>query len=264
MILATWNINSIRRREGLLLDWLGDEKPDLVALQETKCLDEQFPKAGIEDLGYSVFCHGQKGFNGVALLSRHRPDEVSTGLAAWGWESNEARFIELLLAIPPFESVRIACLYAPNGNPLPGPKFLNKIAFMKALHAYTHAHLKAGENLILLGDFNVIPEDIDCYDPEAWKDDALRHPQTLDSFFALKNEGLVDALAMSGLSGSYTFWDYQRGAWQRNHGIRIDHFLLSARPADLLRQTFIDRSMRGAENPSDHVPVRARFEKFQA
>lgn len=254
MNIATWNVNSVRQRTEHILRYLKDVNPDVLCLQELKCVDEAFPLLEIEALGYNVAVHGQKALNGVAILSK-RPFEVTRGLAG---DPNDAhaRYIEAV--IPDGTGIiRVASLYLPNGNPPLSDKYAYKLAWMDRLHAQARRPLALEEPIILAGDYNVIPEPRDCYDPTAWSGDALFLPQTRQKFHALINLGYTDALrATTDAAGLYTFWDYQAGAWQRNKGIRIDHLLLSPLAADRLMKVTIDKERRGEDKPSDHVPVR--------
>jgi exodeoxyribonuclease-3 len=258
MRIATWNVNSVRQRLDHLLTWLNDCSPDIVCLQEIKCVDEAFPREPIEALGYNVVTHGQKTFNGVALLSKHPLDEATPRLG--GDEDDvHARFLEGVVSLK-HGVVRVACLYLPNGNPVDTEKYPYKLKWMQRLFDYTKERLKTEEPLILAGDFNVIPAAADVHNPPAWVDDALFRPQTRESFQALLGLGLTDALrASTDAAGQYTFWDYQAGAWQKNWGIRIDHLLLSPQAADRLTGVGIDKHVRSWEKPSDHVPVWADF-----
>jgi exodeoxyribonuclease-3 len=254
LIIATWNVNSVRQRLPHLLDYLRERSPDALCLQEIKCVDEAFPRAEIEDLGYNVATHGQKGFNGVAILAK-RPFEVERGLPG-DTSDEQSRYLE---AVIPFEggALRLACIYLPNGNPAPGEKYDYKLAFMERLIRHARGLLALEEPLALAGDFNVIPEPRDAAHPEQWTHDALYLPETRAKFRELVALGFTDALrAVSDEAGLYTFWDYQAGGWQRNNGIRIDHVLLSPQAADRLMNVAIDKEMRGREKASDHVPVR--------
>ena len=254
MRIATWNVNSVRQRLDHLLLYLREAAPDVLCLQEIKCVDEAFPRAEVEALGYNVYTHGQKTFNGVALLSK-QPAEVSTRLP--GDEGDEqARYIEAV--VPCGETiVRVASIYLPNGNPPLTDKYAYKLAWMDRLIARARELLKLEECFVLAGDYNVIPEARDAKDIAAWTGDALYLPPTRERFRELLNLGLTDALrATTDDGGLYTFWDYQAGAWQRNNGIRIDHLLLSPQAADRLRSVTIDRHMRALDKPSDHVPIR--------
>ncbi len=254
MRIATWNINGIKARIDNLLHWLEEAKPDVVGLQEIKSVDEAFPAAPIEALGYNVATHGQKGFNGVAILSKRPLDDVTRGLPG-GDDDSHARFIAA--TIPADEGVvRFACAYMPNGNPIGGEKFAYKLAWLERLQRWAAAELETEVPLVIGGDYNVIPEEIDAKYPGNWVTDALFQPQTRAAYRALMALGLTDAVrAVDDGGGIYTFWDYQAGAWQKNNGIRIDHMLLSAEATDRLRQAGIDRHVRSWEKPSDHVPV---------
>jgi len=252
--IATWNVNSIKQRLDSALTWLAERKPDVVCLQETKCVDEAFPREGFEALGYNVAVHGQKTFNGVALLSKFAFDEVSSGLPG-DHTDDHARFIEAVISTSQ-GAMRVASIYLPNGNPPATDKYSYKIGWMKRLAAYADERLELEEPLILAGDYNVIPAAADARNPQAWLSDALFLPRTRSEFRALINLGLTDAVrAASDEAGLYTFWDYQAGAWQKNNGIRIDHVLLSPAAADRLIDVGIDRYVRSWEKPSDHVPV---------
>jgi exodeoxyribonuclease-3 len=253
MKIATFNINGVKARLPALLDWLAEARPDVVALQEIKSTDEAFPRAEIEDAGYNVATHGQKGFNGVALLSRLPLEDVARGLP--GDDGDEqARWIEA--TVVGTRAVRVCGPYLPNGNPAPGPKYDYKLGWMERLHARAAALLAAEEAAVIAGDCNVIPQEEDCYDRKAWELDALFLPPTREAFRRIVNLGLTDALrAVDPAPGIYTFWDYQAGAWQKNHGIRIDHMLLTPQAADRLVACGIDKQVRSREKPSDHVPV---------
>lgn len=255
MRIATWNVNSIKTRLEHLLSWLADTKPDVVCLQEIKTVDANFPAERIEDAGYAVAVHGQKTYNGVALLARHPMEDVTVRLP--GDETDEqARYIEALIAPKDAEPVRVASLYLPNGNPVPGPKYDYKLAWMERLANRTADLMCTEEGFVLAGDYNVIPHARDVHAPAAWAEDALFRPQTRHAYQALLNLGLTDAYrTCHGEGGQYSFWDYQGGAWPKNHGIRIDHLLLSPQTADRLEGAGIDRFTRGWEKPSDHVPV---------
>jgi exodeoxyribonuclease-3 len=254
MRIATWNVNSIKQRMENTLAWLAAREPDIVCLQEIKCTDEAFPRLEFEAAGYNVAVLGQKAFNGVALLSRFPFDEVAPGLIGDG-DDVQARFLEAVVSTKS-GVVRVATLYLPNGNPPGTEKYTYKINWMNRLLAYTHERLMLEEPLILAGDYNVIPTPADVHNPAAWVGDALFLPQTRERFRALLNLGLTDAMrALSDAPGLYTFWDYQAGAWQKNHGLRIDHLLLSPQAADRLVTGGIDKHVRAWERPSDHVPV---------
>jgi exodeoxyribonuclease III len=251
--IATWNVNSIRQRTEQLVRYLRDSKPDVLCLQELKCLDAQFPHAEVEAEGYNCAVHGQKGFNGVAILSK-APNEAAPGLPG-DPNDEQARYIEAV--IPWAERiVRVASIYLPNGNPPQTEKYTYKLAFMDRLIGHAKELLALEEPLVLAGDYNVIPTPNDCADPAAWEGDALFLPGTRARFRCLLNLGLTDALrATTDGPSLYTFWDYQSAAWQRNKGIRIDHLLLSPLALDRLAGVAIDRARRGEDKPSDHVPV---------
>jgi exodeoxyribonuclease-3 len=254
MRIATWNVNSIRQRMDSLVAWLAERQPDIVCLQEIKCVDDAFPREPLEALGYNIAVHGQKTFNGVALLSKFPFDEVAPGLI--GDEADvQARFLEALISTKT-GVVRVACLYLPNGNPAPGDKYDYKLKWMDRLLKFAHERLKLEEPFVLAGDYNVIPAAADAKRPEAWVNDALFLPQTREKFRSLINLGLTDAVrASSDAADLYTFWDYQAGSWQKNDGIRIDHLLLSPQAADRLTGAGIDKHVRSWDKPSDHVPV---------
>ncbi|KXF77767.1 exodeoxyribonuclease III [Paramesorhizobium deserti] len=254
MKIATWNINGIKARIDNLLPWLKESDPDVVCLQEIKSVDEQFPRLEIEALGYHVETHGQKGFNGVAILSKNTPDDVSRGLP--GEETDEqARFIEAVFSRAT-GVVRVVSLYLPNGNPVNTEKYLYKLAWMERLERWTERRLALEEPLVLAGDYNVIPQPEDAKQPENWLNDALFLPATRQAFRRLENLGLSDAIrSVSDAPGLYSFWDYQAGAWQKNNGIRIDHLMLSPEAAGHLVSASIEKHVRAWEKPSDHVPV---------
>jgi exodeoxyribonuclease III len=254
MRIATWNVNSIKQRIDSARTWLAERQPDIVCLQETKCVDDAFPRIEFESLGYNVAVHGQKTFNGVALLSKFPFDEVRNGLPGDD-QDDHARFIEGVVSTSK-GALRVASIYLPNGNPPDTEKYTYKIGWMKRLAAYARERLSLEEPLIMAGDYNVIPTAADARNPQAWTGDALFLPKTRDQFRTLINLGLTDAVrATSDDPGLYTFWDYQAGAWQKNNGIRIDHVLLSPLAADRLSGVGIDRHVRTWEKPSDHVPV---------
>ncbi|OHC54617.1 MAG: exodeoxyribonuclease III [Rhodobacterales bacterium RIFCSPHIGHO2_02_FULL_62_130] len=253
MKIATFNINGIKARIEALPAWLTAAQPDVVCLQEIKSVDEGFPRGLFEDMGYRVETHGQKSFNGVAILSKLPLEDVTRGLA--GDDSDEqARWIEA--TVIGTRAVRVCGLYLPNGNPAPGPKYDYKLAWMERMRARVIELLATEEPLVFCGDYNVIPQAMDAAKPEVWLNDALYLPQSREAFRRLLHLGLTDAFrARNPSPGQYTFWDYQAGAWERNNGIRIDHHLLSAQAADLLRDVQIDKQVRAGDKPSDHVPI---------
>jgi exodeoxyribonuclease-3 len=252
--IATWNINGVKARLDTTLAWLEEARPDVACLQEIKSVDEGFPRAAFEDLGYHVETHGQKGFNGVAILSRSPATEVMRGLP--GDDGDEqARYIEARIETDG-RPLRVGCLYLPNGNPFGSEKFPYKLGWMERLLRHARLRLEDEERFVLLGDYNVIPEPRDARNPENWTGDALFQPESRCAFRSLLALGLTDAVrATNQADGIYTFWDYQAGAWQKNNGIRIDHVLLSPEAVDCLEGVGIDAHVRGWEKPSDHVPV---------
>ncbi len=253
MKLATFNINGIKARAETLPAWLRAAEPDVVVLQEIKSVDEAFPHEIFDGLGYSIETHGQKGFNGVAILSKLPLEDVTRGLP--GDDSDEqARWIEATVVGK--VAVRICGLYLPNGNPAPGPKYDYKLAWMARMRARAAALLASEMPFLMAGDYNVIPQDEDAAKPEAWRGDALALPESRAAFRRILNLGFTDAFrARVQGPGHYSFWDYQAGAWAKNNGILIDHLLLSPQAADLLRDAGIDKAVRGGDKPSDHVPV---------
>ena len=254
MKIATFNINGIKARTQALLDWLAEAQPDVACLQEIKSVDEAFPREVFEALGYTVETHGMKAFNGVAILSKLPLEDVSRRLP--GDDADEqARWIEATV-IGPKHPVRICGLYLPNGNPTPGPKYDYKLAWMQRMLSRTRTLLADEQPLVLCGDYNIIPQAEDAANPQNWLTDALYLPQSRQAYQRLLNLGLTDAIrAQNPASGTYTYWDFQAGAWERNNGIRIDHLLLSPQAADLLQTSGIDKAVRGRDKPSDHVPV---------
>ena len=254
MRIATWNVNSVRQRLDNLLAWLKERQPDIVCLQEIKCVDDAFPREAVESLGYNVAVHGQKAFNGVALLSKLPFDEVAPGLIGDDGDV-QARFLEALVSTKT-GALRVVSLYLPNGNPPDTEKYPYKLKWMDRLIAFSRERLKLEEPFVLAGDYNVIPTKADARNPAAWTKDALFLPQTREKFRALTNLGLTDAIrSVSDAGDLYTFWDYQAGAFAKDDGIRIDHLLLSPQAADRLVDAGIDRHVRSWDKPSDHVPV---------
>lgn len=251
MKIATWNVNSIKARLGAVTGWLRAEMPDVLAMQEIKTTSETFPREAFEDLGYNCTVHGQKTYNGVAILSKRPPEDVVFGLA----DDAQARYLEA--RIPGAHGMlRLAAIYAPNGNPVDSEKYPYKIEWMQKLQARARDMLRDEEPTILAGDFNIIPTAIDCYDPAAWQKDALFLPQSRAALNRLLHLGFTDAFRTRfPQSRQYTFWDYQGGAWDKDHGLRIDFQLLSPQAQDRLTSVRIDKSVRGGEKPSDHVPV---------
>ena len=255
MKIASFNVNGIRSRLPRLLEWLDEAAPDVVCLQELKCDDDNFPIRDISAAGYGAIWHGQKGFNGVAILARGaEPVERRRGLPG-DPDDTHSRYLEGQVG-----DVVIGCLYLPNGNPQPGPKFDYKLAWMERLIAHGEELLAAERPTILTGDYNVIPTDEDTFSVQAMAHDALMQPESRAAFRRLLHQGWTDAIRARHPTGRlYTFWDYQAGAWARDTGFRIDHLLLSPQLADRLRDAGVDKAARGREKASDHTPVWAVF-----
>ncbi|WP_128516644.1 exodeoxyribonuclease III [Tabrizicola thermarum] len=257
MRLATFNINGIKARIEALQAWLAEAAPDVVCLQEIKSQDEAFPREVFEGLGYRVETHGQKSFNGVAILSKLPLSDVRRGLPGDPGDE-QARWIEAV--VDAGRPVRVCGLYLPNGNPAPGPKYDYKLAWMARMESRVRELLAAEETFVCLGDYNVIPQAADAARPEAWVTDALFLPESRAAFRRMAHLGLTDAVRVRDPAARvYTFWDYQAGAWERNNGIRIDHVLCSPQAADRLEEAGIDKAVRGGDKPSDHVPVWVRL-----
>lgn len=253
--LATWNINGVKARIDGLVTWLRDSAPDVACLQEIKSVDEGFPREAITSLGYNLETHGQKGFNGVALLSKLPLADVRRGLPGDDADA-QARYIEALVMPPSGTVIRVGGLYLPNGNPVGSDKLTYKWAWMDRLVHHARTSLAFEEPLLLMGDFNVIPDPVDAKTPETWTDDALFLPETRARYRQLLALGLTDVLrACQPQRDLYTFWDYQAGAFQKNNGIRIDHILASPQATDRLQSAGVDVFTRAWEKPSDHVPV---------
>jgi len=252
--IATWNVNSVKARLSHLIDWLKEARPDVALLQELKCVEENFPLMEIEDAGYSAVVAGQKTYNGVAILSRGALEDIRIGLP--GDDSDDqARYAEAVTQLDG-RMVRVASIYLPNGNPVDTEKFDYKLAWMERLKAHAAALLDLEEPVVLGGDYNVIPTEGDVWDPDLWRDDALFRIEIRRKFREILNLGYTESYrALHSELGRYSFWDYQGGAWQKDHGLRIDHLLLSPQAADLLTACEIDKTPRGKARPSDHTPV---------
>ncbi|MBF6610048.1 MAG: exodeoxyribonuclease III [Chryseobacterium sp.] len=250
MKIATYNVNGVNGRLPVLLRWLEEAQPDVVCLQELKAPQEKFPLEAIQNAGYHALWHGQKSWNGVAILSKEQAEERRRGLE--GEEDDlQSRYLEAKIG-----KLIIGCLYLPNGNPYPGPKFEYKLRWMERLKARAELLITSGKPVILAGDFNVIPEEKDVYKPERWVNDALFRTEVRESFQELQNQGWSDALReLYPEEIIYTFWDYFRNAYQRNAGLRIDHFLLSPAVKNQLEKVVVDSHVRGWEKTSDHAPV---------
>ena len=254
MKIATWNVNSIKARLPNVLEWLDDAQPDVALLQEIKTVDDGFPAMEIEERGYNCAVHGQKSYNGVAILSKHPLEDVVCGLPG-NTDDDQARYIEAWVDAGD-RGARVASIYLPNGNPAPGDKYDYKLRWMDCLAAHALDLLKSEEPVVLGGDYNVIPTDGDVHNPDAWADDALFRPETRAKFRTLLNLGYTEAWrSLHAETHVYSFWDYQGGAWQKDNGIRIDHLLLSPQAADQLTACEIDKGPRGKQKASDHTPV---------
>jgi len=249
--LASFNINGIKARLPRLLEWLEETRPSVACLQEIKSIDDNFPAEEFEKIGYRSIWHGQKSFNGVAILADGlEPVEIRRGLEG-DPEDEQARYLEAEAF-----GIRIACIYLPNGNPRPGPKFDYKLDWMKRLRARMSEISAEEVPAAILGDYNVIPENQDVWSPKAMESDALMQPEARDAYARLLGDGWSDAIALHNPRGGiWTYWDYQAGAWQRDHGFRIDHALLSPELADRLVACGVDKAHRGREKASDHAPI---------
>jgi exodeoxyribonuclease-3 len=254
MKIATWNVNSVKARLDTVTGWLKEASPDVAVFQEIKCQDEAFPRQAFEDLGYNCAVHGQKTYNGVAILAKRPIEDVTLRLDGADGDDH-ARYMEAVVTGEKGVA-RVASIYAPNGNPVGTDKFKYKLDWLKRLRARAERLLLDEEAFALMGDFNVIPTADDCHDPKAWMDDALFQPESRAALRRFEFLGLTDAFrACHAETHQYTFWDYQAGAWQKDHGIRIDHIFLSPQAADRLKACGIDKHVRGWEKPSDHAPV---------
>jgi exodeoxyribonuclease-3 len=250
MKIATWNVNSVRARIPLITGWLESAKPDVLLLQEIKCQTDDFPSFEFEAMGYRCAVAGQKSYNGVAIVSRAEIMDLVTALPAF-LDDPQARYIEATI-----EGLRIASIYAPNGNPVGTEKYVYKLDWMKRLTSHIKTLLAEEKPFILGGDFNVIPTEKDAYNPKAWENDALFLPETRALWREILNLGLTEAFRiLHPHESAYSFWDYQAGAWQKDQGLRIDHFLLSPEASDRLQSCSIDKAPREQEKASDHTPV---------
>ena len=250
MRIASWNVNSAKARQDHILDYLKAGSADVLLIQETKTQDVNFPVDLYQDAGWNVVFHGQKSYNGVAIAARQPLTDVMSGLPGDA-EDEQARYMEATI-----DGVRVATIYLPNGNPAPGPKFDYKLAWMERLNRRAEELLRDEIPVVLAGDFNVIPQDIDCYDPPGWEGDALTRAESRAAFNRLSLLGYTDALrACHPGQVLYSYWDYQAGAWQKDNGVRIDHLMLSPEAADRLVAAEVDKGPRGLEKPSDHTPV---------
>ncbi|MBM3567914.1 MAG: exodeoxyribonuclease III [Alphaproteobacteria bacterium] len=250
MKIASFNVNSVKARLPNVLAWLGEAKPDVCLLQETKTEDHGFPRLEFEDLGYNLALHGQKTYNGVAILSKQPLDDVVRSLPGDA-NDTEARYIEAFTG-----GIRVASVYVPNGQAVGSDKFRYKLGFLARLKTHAASLVGLEEPVAIGGDFNVAPDDADVHDPAAWRDQVLCHPEERAAFRRISHLGFTDALAALAPGGhAYTWWDYRAGAWPKDHGLRIDHILLSPKAADRLKSAGVDRKARGQEKASDHAPV---------
>ena len=254
MKVTTWNINGVKARLESAVAYLRQASPDVICLQEIKSLTEAFPASAFEDLGYHCAVHGQKGFNGVAILSKLPLEEMRTGLPG-NDADDQSRFIEAVISVPS-GIVKVASIYAPNGNPITTEKFPYKLAWLSRLREHFRRLLLEEIPFVMAGDYNVIPEPIDAKRPAAWTNDALFQPETRAGYRRILSEGLTDAVRLCHPGpGVYTFWDYQAGAFQKDDGIRIDHLLLSPQAVDRVAACEIDKTPRAKERASDHTPI---------
>jgi exodeoxyribonuclease-3 len=251
MRIATYNVNGISSRLPVLLRWLSETSPDVVCLQELKAPQEKFPEKAIQEAGYNAIWHGQKSWNGVAILSRSgKPEEVCRVLPG-DPEDSHSRYIEAVI-----NGIRVGCLYLPNGNPAPGPKFDYKLRWFQRLTVHAAELIELNTPVVLTGDYNVMPTELDVYKPERWVNDALFRPETREAYKTLVAQGWTDAIRkLYPNEKIYTFWDYFRNAYGRDAGLRIDHFLLNPILAKRLTAAGVDRNVRGWEKSSDHAPV---------
>jgi len=255
MKIATFNINGLNARQDALLRWLDESRPDVACLQELKSPQERFPEAAIRELGYGMIWHGQKSWNGVAILARGTDPVERRRVLPGDPEDVHSRYIEATVSNGA-GSIVVGCLYLPNGNPAPGPKFDYKLRWLDRFLLHAADLVASGEPVVLAGDYNVIPTEIDVYKPERWVDDALFRTEVRDAYARLLGQGWTDALrTLNPDKVIYTFWDYFRDAFGRNAGLRIDHLLLSPALAGRLTDAGVDRDVRGREKPSDHAPV---------
>jgi exodeoxyribonuclease-3 len=252
--IAAWNVNSIKAHMARVLGYLREGKPDIALLQETKCVDDAFPRMEIEDLGYNLAIKGQKSYNGVAILSKYPLEDVTTELPG-APDDDQARYIEAFVSCGK-TPLRVASIYLPNGNPVDSEKFPYKLAWLDRLKKHAKKLLANEEAVVLAGDYNVAPTDDDVYEPEIFANDALCRPESRAAFRSILHLGYTDAFrALNNAPHAYTYWDYQGGAWAKDHGLRIDHILLSPQATDLLQASGIDRKERGKDKASDHAPV---------
>ncbi len=252
--IATWNVNSIRSRLAHLLDWLRQDAPDIVLLQELKCTDDVFPAMEIEDLGYNLAIYGEKTYNGVAILSKFKLEDITRGVPGNGDE--RARYIEAVIALPG-EALRVASVYVPNGQTADSEKFPYKLGFLDHFTAHMRTLLSYQELLVVGGDYNIAPEDADVHNPKAWKGSVLTHDEVRTRWRRIAHMGMYDAYRLCHKDGGYSWWDYRAGAFANDDGLRIDHLLLSPQAADKLEACEVKKELRALEKASDHAPVMA-------
>lgn len=254
VVIATWNVNSVKARLEHLLNWLKRDQPDIVLLQEIKCVDEAFPAMEIEELGYNLAVYGEKTYNGVAILSKFPLDDISRGVP--GNDDPRARYIEAVIALP-YRALRIASVYVPNGQTADSEKFPYKLGFLDKFHDHMKTLLSYQEMLVVGGDYNIAPEDIDVHNPKAWHGSVLTHDEVRKRFRKLLHLGMYDAYRLTHSDGGYSWWDYRANAFASDDGLRIDHLLLSPQAADTLSECRVIRNLRALEKASDHTPVLA-------
>ena len=256
MKIATWNVNSIRSRLLHVLNFLKNQSPEILLLQELKCINDQFPKNELKEIGYNSYINGQKAWNGVAILSKNKLDIKNYKIPTYQ-KDNNSRFLEAEISHNKLKkNIKLFCIYLPNGNPIESDKFLYKLEWMKKFNQYIKSLYEKNIPMIIGGDFNVIPTDDDVYSPENFKDDACAHPETRKLYRLLINLGFND-IVKEFIPGktNWTYWGYRGGGWQKGNGLRIDHFLTTPEITDVIKKVAIDRKPRGLEKPSDHTPV---------
>ena len=258
MKIATWNVNSIKVRLPQLLEWLRRDQPDVVLLQELKCVDEAFPAIEIEELGFNLAVHGQKTYNGVAILSRYRLDDIRKGLGGDDTDL-QARYVEAVVNVPQ-GAIRVASVYVPNGQDVTSDKFPYKLRFLGRLHDHIRTLVSYDEMLVVGGDYNIAPADIDVHHPKKWDGSVLTHDDVRRALRRIANLGLMDAFRVCHPdSPEFSWWDYRGNGFDREEGLRIDHLLISPQAADKLKASHIEKAMRAVEKASDHAPVVAEF-----
>jgi len=254
MKIAAWNVNSIKVRLPQLLEWLKRDNPDVVLLQEIKCINDAFPLMEIEELGYNIAIHGQKTYNGVAILSKYPLSDIVQGLPG-NEDDPQARYIEAVASVPG-KAIRLASVYVPNGQSADSDKFPYKLRFLDRFYTHVKTLLTYGEMLAIGGDYNIAPNDIDVHHPKNWEDSVLTHDEVRQRFRRICNLGMLDSFRLSNPAAvEYSWWDYRGNGFARDEGLRIDHILLSPQAADTLKSSWIEKDMRAIEKASDHAPV---------